>query len=69
METSILTDYLLPLSLFIIMLGMGMSLVINDFKHGIHEPEDSRGVHSFAVHDRIPDQREMCAVNESHSIE
>jgi len=32
MESSILTDYLLPLSLFIIMLGMGLSLVIDDFK-------------------------------------
>lgn len=32
MESSLFTDYLLPLSLFIIMLGMGMSLVINDFK-------------------------------------
>jgi len=32
LENSILTDVLLPLSLFIIMLGMGMSLVIDDFK-------------------------------------
>ena len=39
METSILTDYLLPLSLFIIMLGMGMSLVINDFKQVVLFPK------------------------------
>jgi hypothetical protein len=44
-------------------------VVIDDFQHGIHEPEDSRGVHPFAVHDGASDQCEMCAVNESHSIE
>lgn len=38
METSILTDYLLPLSLFIIMFGMGMSLVIDDFKRVVLFP-------------------------------
>jgi len=32
MESSILTTVVLPLSLFIIMLGMGLSLVIDDFK-------------------------------------
>lgn len=39
MENSIITDYLLPLSLFIIMLGMGMSLVINDFKQVVLFPK------------------------------
>ena len=32
MESSILTDVFLPASLFIIMLGMGLSLVIDDFR-------------------------------------
>ncbi|MEN0006894.1 MAG: bile acid:sodium symporter family protein [Bacteroidota bacterium] len=32
MESSILTDVFLPASLFVIMLGMGLSLVIEDFK-------------------------------------
>jgi len=32
MEDTILTTVILPLSLFIIMLGMGLSLVIADFK-------------------------------------
>ena len=39
METSVLTDYLLPLSLFIIMLGMGMSLVMADFKRVVVFPK------------------------------
>lgn len=39
MENSILTDYLLPLSLFIIMLGMGMSLVVDDFKRVVLFPK------------------------------
>lgn len=39
MENSILTDVLLPLSLFIIMLGMGMSLVIDDFKKVVLFPQ------------------------------
>lgn len=39
MENSILTDVLLPLSLFIIMLGMGMSLVIDDFKNVVLFPK------------------------------
>jgi len=39
METSILTSVILPLSLFIIMLGMGLSLVIDDFKRIIIYPK------------------------------
>ena len=39
METSILTDYLLPLSLFIIMFGMGMTLVVADFKQVVVFPK------------------------------
>jgi len=39
LENSILTDVLLPLSLFIIMLGMGMSLVIDDFKKVVLFPQ------------------------------
>jgi len=39
LETSILTDYLLPLSLFIIMFGMGMSLVVDDFKRVVVFPK------------------------------
>ena len=39
METSILTDIFLPLSLFIIMLGMGLSLVPNDFKQVVLFPK------------------------------
>lgn len=32
MEESFLTTVILPASLFIIMLGMGLSLVVDDFK-------------------------------------
>ncbi len=39
MQTSVLTDYLLPLSLFIIMFGMGMSLVVADFKRVVVFPK------------------------------
>ncbi|MCX7554052.1 bile acid:sodium symporter family protein [Marinicella sp. S1101] len=39
MENSYLTDILLPVSLFIIMLGMGMSLVPNDFKQVVRYPK------------------------------
>lgn len=39
MENSILTDVLLPLSLFIIMLGMGMSLMVDDFKRVVLFPK------------------------------
>lgn len=39
MENSILTDILLPLSLFIIMLGMGMSLAVGDFKKVVLFPK------------------------------
>lgn len=38
MEESILTSVLLPLSLFIIMLGLGMSLVVDDFKRVVVYP-------------------------------
>jgi bile acid:Na+ symporter, BASS family len=38
METNYLTDLMLPLSLAIIMLGMGLSLVPNDFKRVILYP-------------------------------
>ena len=39
MEKSALTTYVLPLSLFIIMLGMGMSLVPDDFKRVVSYPK------------------------------
>lgn len=39
MESSILTEVLLPLSLFIIMLGMGLSLVIDDFRRVFAQPK------------------------------
>jgi len=39
MEASILTSVLLPLALFIIMLGMGLSLVIDDFKRVARYPK------------------------------
>lgn len=39
MESSILTDVFLPLSLFIIMLGMGMSLVADDFRRVLRHPK------------------------------
>ncbi len=38
MEESILTSVLLPLSLFIIMLGLGLSLVVDDFKRIVVYP-------------------------------
>lgn len=39
MEASILTSVLLPLALFIIMLGMGLSLVVDDFKRVFKFPK------------------------------
>lgn len=39
MENSVLTTVILPLSLAIIMIGMGMSLVINDFKRILVYPK------------------------------
>ncbi|MEO0582571.1 MAG: bile acid:sodium symporter family protein [Bacteroidota bacterium] len=39
MESSFLTDVLLPASLFIIMLGMGLSLVIDDFRRVFSQPK------------------------------
>lgn len=39
MENSILTSVILPASLFIIMLGMGLSLVIDDFKRVAKYPK------------------------------
>ena len=39
MEASIVTSVLLPLALFIIMLGMGLSLVIDDFKRVAQYPK------------------------------
>ena len=39
MEASILTSIILPLSLFIIMLGMGLSLVLDDFKRILLYPK------------------------------
>lgn len=39
METNFITDLLLPLSLFIIMLGMGMTLTISDFKQVVLFPK------------------------------
>ena len=39
MEGNILTQVLLPIALFIIMLGMGLSLVINDFKRVMIYPK------------------------------
>ncbi|MGM0579028.1 MAG: bile acid:sodium symporter family protein [Myxococcota bacterium] len=38
MEESVLTSVVLPLSLFIIMLGLGLSLVVGDFKRIVIEP-------------------------------
>lgn len=39
METSVLTQVILPLCLFIIMLGMGMSLVLTDFSRVLLYPK------------------------------
>lgn len=39
MESSILTDIFLPASLFIIMLGMGLSLVVDDFRRIVKYPK------------------------------
>ncbi|MEO1523586.1 MAG: bile acid:sodium symporter family protein [Cyanobacteria bacterium J06633_2] len=39
MESSILTTVLLPLALFVIMLGMGLGLKLDDFKRIIIEPK------------------------------
>ncbi|NRB53177.1 MAG: bile acid:sodium symporter family protein [Saprospiraceae bacterium] len=39
MESSILTDVFLPASLFVIMLGMGLSLVVDDFRRIFKYPK------------------------------
>ncbi|MGB3295068.1 MAG: bile acid:sodium symporter family protein [Phormidesmis sp.] len=39
MDSSLLTAVLLPLALFIIMLGMGLSLTLNDFKRILVDPK------------------------------
>jgi len=39
MQTGVLVSVILPLSLFFIMLGMGMSLVLDDFKRIITQPK------------------------------
>lgn len=39
METNIISDILLPLALFVIMLGMGINLVPNDFKKVVTFPK------------------------------
>lgn len=39
MESSFLTAIFLPLALFIIMLGMGLGLTIDDFKRILVEPK------------------------------
>ncbi len=39
MESSVLTDIFLPASLFIIMLGMGLSLVVDDFRRIVKYPK------------------------------
>lgn len=39
MESSVLTDIFLPASLFIIMLGMGLSLVVDDFRRILKYPK------------------------------
>ncbi len=39
MESSILTDVFLPASLFVIMLGMGLSLVVDDFRRILKYPK------------------------------
>lgn len=39
MEASLLTSVILPASLFIIMLGMGLSLIIDDFKRVVQYPK------------------------------
>lgn len=39
MQTGILVSVILPLSLFFIMLGMGMSLVVDDFKRIVVQPK------------------------------
>lgn len=39
MEESVLTSVVLPLSLFIIMLGMGLSLVVDDFRRVVVYPK------------------------------
>ena len=38
MESSVLTAVLLPLALFVIMLGMGLGLTVADFKRVVVEP-------------------------------
>ena len=39
MEANFLTTVFLPLALFIIMLGMGLGLTVNDFKRILVEPK------------------------------
>lgn len=39
MKESVLTSVVLPLSLFVIMLGMGLSLVVDDFKRVVRYPK------------------------------
>ena len=39
METNIITQVLLPLALFIIMMGMGLSLVMDDFRRVFRYPK------------------------------
>lgn len=39
MESNIITQVLLPLALFIIMMGMGLSLVVDDFKRVLRFPK------------------------------
>ena len=39
MESNVLTVVLLPLALFIIMLGMGLGLTLDDFKRILTEPK------------------------------
>lgn len=39
MESNVLTAVFLPLALFIIMLGMGLGLTVNDFKRVLVEPK------------------------------
>lgn len=39
METNIITQVLLPLALFIIMMGMGLSLVVDDFRRVLRYPK------------------------------
>jgi len=39
MEADVLTQFVLPMALFIIMLGMGLSLRVSDFTHVFHSPK------------------------------